>query len=132
MTGTQDASAGSPAGDTPVGGPGWARFLIGSANPSLLANLTRWLQDRDGIRLERVLQTQTGVGGVVVNATPQAIAQLKKELGPEVLIEEDRPLDPLTPDDSGSVTPSGPARPDPAIFGEGDPSGGDVVPPGCR
>jgi len=124
MTGTNDASAGSSAGETPAGEPGRARYLIGSVNPALLADLAARLEALDGIRLERVLRTQSGVGGVVVEATPEAIARLKQELGPDFVIEEDRPLEPLTPTHQGPATTTD--------LGDGDIASGDVVPPGCR
>ena len=131
MTGTHDASAGSPAGETPAGEPGRARYLIGSVNPALLAGLAARLEGRVGIRLERVLQTQSGVGGVVIEATPQAIAQLQQELGPDFVVEEDRPLDPLMPQvDPLTPTQQGPVTP--IDLGESDVAGDGVVPPGCR
>jgi len=124
MTGTHDASAGSSAGETPAGEPGRAWYIIGSANPGLLADLAARLEGRDGLRLQRILRTQSGVGGVVVEATPDAIARLRAELGPDFVIEEDRPLEPLTPTEQGPATPTD--------RGETDLAGDGVVPPGCR
>jgi hypothetical protein len=90
MTGTQSA----PAGPT---GPGRERYLIGSSDPALLADLAGRLSGWEGVRVDRVLNTTAGVGAIVVEATPEAIARLRSELGPRAVIEPDRPLDPMPP-----------------------------------
>ena len=118
MAGTPDATAGPPAG-----GPGRARFIVGSADPAVLATLPPRLEGREGIRVDRVLRTASGVGGVVVEATPQAVDQLRAELGPGVVIEEDRPIDPINPVDP-FTQPGGPSSAGPG-------SGAGPMPPGC-
>jgi hypothetical protein len=104
MTGNQSA----PAGPT---GPGRERYLIGSPDASFLAELVGRLQGREGVRIDRVLNTTSGVGAIVVAATPEAVTRLRSELGSQVVIEPDRPLDPMppvTPDvDPGGIAPPG-------------------------
>ena len=89
-----DASAGSPTGV-----PGRTRFLIGSVDPRLLADLPERLQGRAGVTVDRVLRTTSGVGGVVADMTPEVAAELRNELGPQIVIEEDRVLDEMPPPD---------------------------------
>jgi hypothetical protein len=110
MAGTFDASAGSPTGE-----PGRTRFIIGAVDPALLAGLPERLERHPDVRVDRVLRTSTGVGGLVVETTPRVAAELKRELGPNVVIEEDRVLDQLPP-----VVP-GPGPVDPPL----------TAPPGC-
>ncbi|MGE5830722.1 MAG: hypothetical protein ACM30G_20490 [Micromonosporaceae bacterium] len=90
MTSAQSA----PAGPT---GPGRERYLIGSSDRGLLADLIDQLPEREGMRVDRVLNTSSGVGAIVVEATPEAVTQLRSELGPRVVIEPDQPLDSLPP-----------------------------------
>lgn len=90
MTSTQSA----PAGPS---GPGRERYLIGSSDRRLLADLVGRLPGREGMRVDRVLTTTAGVGAIVVEATPEAVTQLRSEFGPRVVIEPDQPLDPLPP-----------------------------------
>lgn len=103
MTGTQSA----PAGPT---GSGRERYLIGSSDPALLAEVAKRLPGREGVRVHRVLDTTAGVGAIVVEATPEAVARLRSDLGPRVVIEPDRPLDslpPVTPDVDPGIAATG-------------------------
>jgi len=75
-----------------AGGSDRARYLVGSADPGLLARAVDELRGDDAIRIERVLNTTTGVGGVVIEATPDQVQRLQQSYGPGLVVEADEEL----------------------------------------
>lgn len=104
MTSANSDPAGPPNGESD-GESGRIPYLIGSADPALLSRVTDQLEQvpDNGITVRRVLRGATGVSGLVVETTPERAARLRDEYGPALVVEPDRPLDPLPP-----VTPTEP------------------------
>lgn len=81
---------------TPVGpaagGSDRTRYLVGSTDPALLTRVVEDLRRDDAIRVDRVLNTSAGVGGVVIEATAAQAQRLQSEYGPSLVVEADQEL----------------------------------------
>ncbi|MEV4060167.1 S8 family peptidase [Nonomuraea dietziae] len=74
---------------------GQQRFIIGSSDSALLAELARELAFDAEVRLLRVLGAEDAPSLLVVEMSPEHAEALEERLGPQVTIEPDLPLEPL-------------------------------------
>ena len=89
-----------PINDRPAstgGGAGRRRYLIGSFDTTLLARVVEDLKADPAIVVDRVLQTSTGAGGIVVEATEEQAAHLRARY-PGLVVEPDQPLSQFSAD----------------------------------
>jgi hypothetical protein len=85
------SSESAPVGPA-TGGSGRARYLVGSSDSVLLERVVADLRHDDGITIDRVLNTATGVGGVVIEATADQVRRLQGQYGSGLVVEEDQEL----------------------------------------
>lgn len=88
-------------GDRPAsteGGAGRRLYLVGSVDATQLAQVIEDLKSDPVVVVDRVLQTATGAGGVVVEATDEKAADLRRRY-PGLVVEPDQQLGYFSPTD---------------------------------
>jgi subtilisin len=79
-------------GDPPTGsGANRRRYLVGSLDATLLSQVAEDLKADPGVVVDRILQTSTGAGGIVVEATEATAADLRARY-PGLVVEPDQQL----------------------------------------
>ena len=85
-------TATSPPVGPASGGSDRHRYLVGSTDPALVDRVATALGRDPRVRVDRTLDTASGGGILVIEATPDRAQRLRDEFGPALVIEEDREL----------------------------------------